>query len=47
VPAGGYALAHTIAQDRPHPLNAPFALDRFERGYVIDEKGAGPFPYLQ
>ena len=47
VPAGGFALAHTIAQDRPHALNAPFALDRFARGYVVDEKGAGPFPHLQ
>ena len=45
-PASGWCFAHTIAQDRPHPLNAPFSLDRFERGYTIDERGAGPYPGL-
>ena len=45
-PASGWCFAHTIAQDRPHPLNAPFGLDRFERGYTIDERGAGPYPGL-
>ena len=24
----------------PHPLNAPFALERFTHGYLIDEHGA-------
>jgi methylglutamate dehydrogenase subunit A len=45
-PASGWCFAHTIAQDRPHPLNAAFSLDRFERGYTIDERGAGPYPGL-
>jgi heterotetrameric sarcosine oxidase beta subunit len=45
-PASGWCFAHTIAQDRPHVLNAPFGLDRFERGYTIDERGAGPYPGL-
>ncbi len=27
-PAAGWCLAHTIALDRPHALNAPFTLDR-------------------
>jgi methylglutamate dehydrogenase subunit A len=45
-PASGWCFAHTIAQDRPHPLNAPFSLDRFARGYTIDERGAGPYPGL-
>ena len=45
-PASGWCFAHTIAQDRPHPLNAPFGLDRFARGYTIDERGAGPYPGL-
>jgi methylglutamate dehydrogenase subunit A len=45
-PASGWCFAHTIAQDRPHALNASFSLDRFERGYVIDERGAGPYPGL-
>jgi methylglutamate dehydrogenase subunit A len=43
-PASGWVFAHTIANDRPHELNAPFALERFELGRTIDEKGAGPFP---
>jgi sarcosine oxidase subunit beta len=33
-------FAHTIAQDRPHPLNAPFSLQRFSTGHLIDEHGA-------
>jgi sarcosine oxidase subunit beta len=43
-PASGWCFAHTIAQDRPHPLNAGFSLKRFEQGYTIDERGAGPTP---
>ncbi len=39
-PGSGWAFAHTIAHDAPHPLNAPFALDRFTTGYLIDEHGA-------
>ena len=43
-PASGYCFAHTIARDAPHPLNAAYRLDRFARGAVIDERGAGPYP---
>ena len=43
-PASGCAFAHTIAQDRPHEINAPFTLDRFHRGHVIDDKGQGATP---
>jgi sarcosine oxidase subunit beta len=39
-PAAGLAFAHTIATGEPHPLNAPFALDRFTTGALIDEHGA-------
>ena len=39
-PGSGWVYAHTIAHDEPHPLNAPFALDRFETGALIDEHGA-------
>lgn len=39
-PGSGWAFAHTIAQDRPHELNAPFALERFTTGALIDEHGA-------
>ena len=28
-PGAGQVFAHTIARDEPHPLAAPFALDRF------------------
>ncbi|MEH0110432.1 sarcosine oxidase subunit beta family protein [Tersicoccus sp. MR15.9] len=40
VPAAGSTFAHTIATGTPHPLNAPFALDRFVSGALIDEHGA-------
>ena len=43
-PASGWTYAHTIAHDRSHELNAAFTLERFERGAMIDEKGAGPTP---
>ncbi len=39
-PGSGWAFAHTIAQDRPHELNAPFNLERFTTGALIDEHGA-------
>ncbi len=39
-PSSGWTLAHTIATGAPHPLNAPFALKRFETGALIDEHGA-------
>ncbi|WP_085033756.1 sarcosine oxidase subunit beta family protein [Ensifer aridi] len=43
-PASGYCFAWTIAKGEPHPDNAAFTLDRFERGCQIDEAGAGPYP---
>jgi sarcosine oxidase subunit beta len=39
-PGSGWVFAHTIAQDRPHELNAPFDLERFTSGALIDEHGA-------
>ncbi len=39
-PGSGWVYAHTIAHDEPHPLNAPFALERFSTGALIDEHGA-------
>jgi sarcosine oxidase subunit beta len=39
-PGAGWVYAHTIAHGEPHPLNAPFALERFETGALIDEHGA-------
>ena len=43
--ASGWCFAHTIAKDEPHAFNAPYSLDRFYRGYVIDEKGQGATPW--
>lgn len=40
VPAAGLAYAHTLATGEPHELNAPFSLERFETGALIDEHGA-------
>ncbi|MHA6804587.1 sarcosine oxidase subunit beta family protein [Salinifilum ghardaiensis] len=39
-PGVGWCYAHTIAHDEPHPLNAPFNLDRFTTGALVDEHGA-------
>ncbi len=39
-PGSGWVFAHTIAQDRPHPLNEAFSLERFTTGALIDEHGA-------
>jgi sarcosine oxidase subunit beta len=40
MPGAGHVFAHTIAQDAPHPLARPFALERFASGALIDEHGA-------
>ncbi len=39
-PGSGHVFAHTIARDEPHPLAAPFNLDRFTTGALVDEHGA-------
>lgn len=39
-PGSGHVYAHTIAKDEPHTLNAPFSLDRFRTGALLDEHGA-------
>lgn len=45
-PASGLCFAHLIAKDEPHADAAAFALDRFGRGAVLDEKGQGAQPNL-
>ena len=45
-PASGYAFAHLLATDTPHDTATAFRFDRFERGYLIDEKGVGAQPNL-
>ncbi len=39
-PGSGHVFAHTIARDEPHRINAPFSLDRFRDGVLIDEAAA-------
>jgi sarcosine oxidase subunit beta len=39
-PGSGWVFAHTLATGAPHPLNAPFSLDRFTTGALVDEHGA-------
>ena len=36
----GLSLAHTVARDEPHALNAAFSLERFTTGALVDEHGA-------
>ena len=40
IPAGGSTLAHTVATGQLHPLIAPFALERFRTGALVDEGGS-------
>jgi len=39
-PGAGWCFAHTIATGRPHEISAPFTLDRFTTGALVDEHGA-------
>ena len=39
-PVSGYVFAHVLAHDHPHELAAPFSLERFESGALVDEQGA-------
>ena len=39
-PGSGHVFAATIARDQPHPIAAPFSLDRFRTGRLIDEAAA-------
>lgn len=40
IPAGGETMAHTMANDSPHPLVEPFSLERFATGRLVDEGAA-------
>ena len=44
--ASGWCFAHLIARDEPHPAATEFRLDRYAKGTVLDERGAGPQPNL-
>jgi sarcosine oxidase subunit beta len=39
-PGSAHVFAHTIARDEPHPINAPFTIERFAEGNLIDEAAA-------
>ena len=39
-PGSAHLFAWTMAHDEPHPINAPFTLERFRDGTLIDESAA-------
>ncbi|MEM8571412.1 MAG: sarcosine oxidase subunit beta family protein [Pseudomonadota bacterium] len=39
-PGAAHTFAWTIAKDEPHPINAPFTMERFRTGRLIDEAAA-------
>jgi len=39
-PGSAHLFAWTMAHDQPHPINAPFTLERFREGLLIDEAAA-------
>ena len=39
-PGSGHVFADLIANDKPNEISAPFSLERFTTGYLIDEHGA-------
>ena len=39
-PGSAHVFAHTLATGEPHKINAPFTLDRFRTGRLIDEAAA-------
>jgi sarcosine oxidase subunit beta len=39
-PGAAHTFAWTIAKNEPHPINAPFTLERFRSGRLIDEAAA-------
>ncbi|MBK3400877.1 sarcosine oxidase subunit beta family protein [Methylobacterium ajmalii] len=39
-PGAANVFAHTVARDEPHPINAPFTIERFTTGRLIDEAAA-------
>jgi len=45
-PGSGWYFADLIANDRPDPVVAAHDLERFSRGHIIDERGAGADPKL-
>ena len=46
IPGSGFAYAHLIAKNEPHPSAKALRLDRFRTGRPVDEKGSGAQPNL-
>ena len=44
-PGAAHVFAHTIAHDAPHEINAPFTIERFRDGFLIDEAAAAAVPH--
>ena len=45
-PASGWCFAHLLATDIHHDVAEKFRLDRFEKGYLLDEEATGATPNL-
>ena len=45
-PASGLCFAHLLARGEPHEVASKLRLDRFQRGAMLDERGAGAQPNL-
>ena len=45
-PASGWCFAHLLATDIRHDVAKKFRLDRFEKGYLLDEEATGATPNL-
>jgi sarcosine oxidase subunit beta len=45
IPAGGYFLAHLMAEGRHHEISKPFDLTRFQTGMLVDESAASGIPH--
>ena len=45
-PASGLCFAHLLARGEPHKVATKLRLDRFQRGAMLDERGAGAQPNL-
>ncbi|MET0483368.1 MAG: sarcosine oxidase subunit beta family protein [Aestuariivirgaceae bacterium] len=46
-PASGFCFAPLIAKNEPHNVAKLLRLDRFRTGHLLDERGNGPFPWMQ
>ena len=45
-PASGWCFAHLLATDEHHEVAEKYTLDRFEKGYLLDEEATGATPNL-